>query len=143
MRLITFTEGGATRIGVLQGESADQIIDLSHAEPSLPVEMIEARDEKFGASPLHFAVMVGNTEMIGVLLDHGANIEAPDEMFELTALHLVAGGSTPSVVEILLDRGADATAPDNDGDTPFNYAKSNEALKNTEAYWRLHDAQYR
>jgi len=37
MRLVTFSEGDATRIGILKGE---QIIDLSVAAPELPREMV-------------------------------------------------------------------------------------------------------
>ncbi|HEV8713976.1 MAG TPA: Rv2993c-like domain-containing protein, partial [Candidatus Binatia bacterium] len=36
MKLVTFTQGGATRIGILDG---DAIVDLSVAAPSLPREM--------------------------------------------------------------------------------------------------------
>ncbi len=36
MKLVTFTHGGATRIGVALGE---EIVDLSAADPSLPTEM--------------------------------------------------------------------------------------------------------
>jgi hypothetical protein len=43
----------------------------------------------------------------------------------------------------LLDAGADAKARDESGRTPFDYAREkNEKLKNTDAYWRLNDAQY-
>lgn len=37
MRLVTFTEGGATRIGILKGE---RIVDLSAVAPDLPREMV-------------------------------------------------------------------------------------------------------
>lgn len=36
MKLVTFTESGATRIGVVRG---DEVVDLGAAEPSLPREM--------------------------------------------------------------------------------------------------------
>ena len=49
---------------------------------------------------------------------------------------------TPSVIEALLDAGADAAAFDEDGKIPFDYAKDNEALKGTDAYWRLNDGRF-
>ena len=36
MKLTTFTHGGRTRIGVVEG---DAVVDLSAAEPNLPTEM--------------------------------------------------------------------------------------------------------
>ena len=38
MKLATFTEGGSTRIGVVQGA---EIVDLAEAAPDLPCEMVE------------------------------------------------------------------------------------------------------
>ena len=49
---------------------------------------------------------------------------------------------SPSVIEALLDAGADPTLRDEDGKIPFDYAKDNEALKGTEAYWRLNDGRF-
>ena len=36
MKLVTFTQSGATRIGVMDG---DNVVDLSAAAPDLPTEM--------------------------------------------------------------------------------------------------------
>ena len=43
---------------------------------------------------------------------------------------------------MLLDAGADATAVNEDGETPFDLAKDNEALVGTDAYWALNDARF-
>ena len=43
---------------------------------------------------------------------------------------------------MLLDAGADATAVNEDGETPFDLAKDNEALVDTDAYWALNDARF-
>ena len=48
----------------------------------------------------------------------------------------------PAIITTLLDAGADATAQDIEGKSPFDYAKQNEALADTAAYWALHDAQF-
>ncbi len=57
MKLATFTHGGATRIGVVEG---DEIVDLAAAAPALPREMLgflEAGREALGAA--HAAVADG------------------------------------------------------------------------------------
>lgn len=46
MRLVTFSEGDATRIGILKGE---QIVDLSIAAPELPREMVAFLEAGDGA----------------------------------------------------------------------------------------------
>ena len=39
-------------------------------------------------------------------------------------------------------RGCDPKARDEDGKTPWDYIQKNDALKNTEAYWRLNEARF-
>ncbi|MEG9861526.1 MAG: ankyrin repeat domain-containing protein [Parvularculales bacterium] len=100
---------------------------------------------KNGLTPLHGAAAVSQTPaVVELLLDHGADIEARDKVNGLTPLH-VAGrfSKTPAVVEALLNRGADGAARDSAGYTPFYYARINEALKNTEVFQRLKEAQHR
>ena len=60
-----------------------------------------------------------------------------------TPLHHAAAFSTaPAIVTALLKAGADARAVDEDGKKPVDHAENNEALKSTDAYWRLNDAAY-
>ena len=49
----------------------------------------------------------------------------------------------PDAITVLLKAGADATAVRNDGKTPFDLAKDNEALTGTAAYWALSDARFK
>ena len=45
-------------------------------------------------------------------------------------------------VETLLARGADLAARDNDDKLPFDYARDNEKLQGTDAYWKLNEARF-
>ena len=60
-----------------------------------------------------------------------------------TPLHMAAKhNKNQEVLTLLLDAGADATAVNEDGETPFDLAKDNEALVDTDAYWALNDARF-
>ena len=52
-----------------------------------------------------------------------------------------AGGKIPAVIDLLLKAGADPNAQDAEGKTPWDLAQTNEALKGTRTYIRLHEAQ--
>lgn len=54
-----------------------------------------------------------------------------------TPLHDAAENGTATDVTALLEAGADPKAWNKTGKTPWDYAKENEALKGTDAYWRL------
>ncbi len=97
---------------------------------------------KIGNTPLHWAVGLGTPENIMTLLDAGADVNARRES-GVTPLHLGALGATPETVMLLLEAGADGAAKDDDGKTPWDYAKNNDKLKDTDAYWALNDARYK
>ena len=75
--------------------------------------------EPSGWTPLHIAVAVGSTEMVGLLLDRGADIEAGTFASCNTPLHVaimaVDSGESIEVANLLLDRGADIQALGNLG----------------------------
>ena len=75
-------------------------------------------------------------------LKAGAEVGVRDEA-EATPLHLAASKSeVPAVVQVLLDAGADPAARDMQGKAPWDYAKTNPALKGTEVYWTLNEARF-
>jgi hypothetical protein len=43
---------------------------------------------------------------------------------------------------LLLAKGADALAKDEDGKKAIDHAKRNDKLKDTKAYWKLHDKSF-
>ena len=108
---------------------------------------INSRD-KYGWTPLHSAANDNeSTEVIKVLLDAGANLHARATGWgnddKITPLHIAAGSyKTNEVIMILLKAGADGKATDKLGRTPFDIAKENHTIKDSDAYWALSDAQY-
>ncbi len=105
---------------------------------------LEARSEN-GWTPLHLAVIFNpNPNITTALLDAGPNLEARDEhgRTPLYAAAIANVNPNPAIITALLDAGADATARNNAGKTPWDYAKDNESLKGTDAYWRLNEGRF-
>ena len=59
----------------------------------------------YGEPPLLVAVTTGNTEIVGLLLDNGANIQALDDV-DINAIHIAAYNGDKNMINFLLDRGA-------------------------------------
>ena len=63
--------------------------------------------------------------------------DATDDLFR------VAKGGTVAEVRTALSAGANLGARDEDGATPFGHARRhNEALRGTDACWRLNEARF-
>ena len=79
------------------------------------------KEDDYGATPLHVAAEYGYSEIVEVLLEHGA---APNirEKYGDTPLHYAAMFGNSKVVEVLLEHGADPNARNNFGRTPLHYA---------------------
>ncbi len=73
-----------------------------------------------GASALHLAVLVGNQDVVELLLDKGANIEitAKDQP-QGTPLQWTAYFAVLDMTKLLVDFGADINAKDKNGCTPL------------------------
>ena len=93
-----------------------------------------------GGTPLHWAT---TSEVVTALLEAGANLEARDE-YRGTPLHRAAELSkNPAVIKVMLDAGADTAARNAAGKTPWDLVQVNDALKGSDAYWRLNDARFK
>ena len=132
-------EAGATLLHMAAGFGSD---------PYMIKALIEAGADpgartEIGATPLHAAaVMNSNPFVITALIEGGASPGARAES-GVTPLHAAAHyNANPSVITALIEGGADPGARDDDGKVPFDYAKENEALKGTDAYWLLNEARF-
>jgi ankyrin repeat protein len=81
-----------------------------------------------GITPLHSAAMTGRVEAARTLISLGANLEAR-EAYGRTPLFLAAQIylHPRAVLELLLEVGASSTAVDNNGKTPLDAARTDEA----------------
>ena len=115
---------------------------------------------------LHTAAEMGNPLVVNALIAGGADPNARDELGD-TALHAAARRGSLWAVDALIEAGADPKARDGRGRLPFDYAKGlealqgkdlcapkwpihwrrragcgNEALRGTDAYWRLNEGRF-
>ena len=96
---------------------------------------VNIRSGQFNSSPLMWAAQEGHTNVIRLLLDHGAQIDLHNEGGE-TALTIAAYNSHSEAVSELLLRGADETLADNGGLTALQWAEkkgNNDAPQSTTA----------
>ena len=106
-----------------------------------------ARNE-FGRTALHYAAAVWKAPEIAALLAADAEPTAQDTRGS-TPLHHAADPlwarlveDPGSAIDALLDAGADPLAEDEDRTTPWDLAKENDALRRSDAYWRMNDARF-
>jgi len=78
-------------------------------------------------SPLHFAVAANRPEIVGLLLDHGANPDAQipahgEPRAGMTPLRAAVQGGNKEIAQLLLAHKADPNLPDAEGLTPLHWA---------------------
>ena len=103
---------------------------------------IEARDQ-IGTTPLMIAAQLSSTpEIVQLLLDNKAQIEARNKDGLTPLMFAASNSSTPEIVQLLIDKGANALAKCKTGKKAIDYAKENEKLVGTQAYWNLHNKSF-
>lgn len=88
-----------------------------------------------------FTMTEGHYEVFRQLVKAGLDVNAWDED-GMNALLYAARSLDAKMVRFLLESGADAKLFNPDGESAFDYARSNNALINTDEYWLLCDAHY-
>ncbi|GAA0400167.1 hypothetical protein GCM10009133_06280 [Cocleimonas flava] len=94
-----------------------------------------------GQSPLHFAIIVNNMNMVKLLLNHDADIELEDH-FKETALNCAVRTANNNMIKYLLEQGADANTHSSDNTSPLTFAinqGNNEAVNILLEYGALLD----
>ena len=94
-----------------------------------------------GGTPLTWAAACNdNSTVIKALIREGAEVNARG-MGGMTPLMCAARENTsPTIIKILLDSGADGRLKSNEGKTAFDYAKENQAIRDSEVYSLLEKA---
>ena len=87
---------------------------------------INAKDSRFGRSPLHIAAVCRNLEIVKILIQNGANINAKNNHYGRSPLHYAALNGNLEIVKILIQNGAhlDIKIKDRDNKTPLDCALS-------------------
>ncbi|KAH3851293.1 hypothetical protein DPMN_093773, partial [Dreissena polymorpha] len=97
----------------LETQCAEMLLDHDSS-------ILEIKDDQ-GYTVLTLAVLVGNTNLMSVLLDRGANVHVRDNEGHLLS-HWAAVCGQLKVLEILNQRTADMDSPDNHHAYPIHYA---------------------
>jgi ankyrin repeat protein len=96
---------------------------MLESEPNLAFSRIQL----FGDTPMHAAAGKGHTEIVALLLEHGADANVRDQNGQ-APLHDAASNGHFQVVRLLLAKGADVNAEMHDDLTPLhNAARSGNA----------------
>ncbi len=83
---------------------------------------VDANDDKFVGTFLHWAAAGGQNEIVELLIAKGADVNATDGDGD-TPLHLAGNNTaTKEIAELLIAKGADVNAKDAIGKTPLDWA---------------------
>lgn len=78
-------------------------------------------------TPLHIAAAADEAEIVGILLDAGANVDARTRG-DFTPLHWAASRGAVAAVRLLLDAGAQINTPTSAGVTALHWAAGKNAI---------------
>ena len=84
---------------------------------------VNATDEEYGASALHWAILNGYKEIAELLIEKGANINAKTKN-GATPVYTAASSGQREILEILIARGADVNVKDEKGVSALKVASS-------------------
>ncbi|KAK4541715.1 hypothetical protein LTR36_007424 [Oleoguttula mirabilis] len=96
--------------------------DSKDRSPPAPEEQPSTEQEVYDTDALYNAVTSNNADLVGDLLEHGADASAAIGELQRTALHQAAHLNHISCLTLLLRSGAVMSAEDAKGDTPLHLA---------------------
>lgn len=79
-------------------------------------------EDDMGATPLHWAVLSGNKDLVNYLLDEEADLDARQKA-GITPLMVAIGLGRADIAQILINRGSDVSMGDYSGRTPLTLAQ--------------------
>ena len=97
--------------------------------PNVSLESILSVRDKNNNTPLHEAVRSGNSDVVRLLLEHGANVNAVGENGKTPVLLSISGNEQYRIYEMLVRHGADVRRGDFDGNTVFHVASASNCPK--------------
>uniref|UniRef100_A0A914PXC8 Uncharacterized protein n=1 Tax=Panagrolaimus davidi TaxID=227884 RepID=A0A914PXC8_9BILA len=77
--------------------------------------------DSFRTTPLHYACMSGNFELVKKLISLKANVNAQQDITQMTPLHFACQYEEEDIIKFLLRNGAKATITDENGNTPLHF----------------------
>ncbi len=84
--------------------------------------------DMWGWSPLHSAVIGGNSEMVKLFIEYGLEVDESSHEF-MTPLHYACLEGNKEIVQILLEHGADRYTVNDEGRTSFDMVKEANHLE--------------
>ena len=81
---------------------------------------VDERDDH-ERSPLFYATIEGDREIVDLLVQNGANVNARDKQLK-SALHFASSEYRIDIISFLIENGAEIDAEDVDGNTPLSDA---------------------
>ena len=132
-------ENGETALMIAAAYSSNAEIITAIAKASVNVN---AKDSEGMTSLMIAAFKNTNPEVIKALVKVGADIHVRDKDGFTSLMFASWLNSNPEVTTTLLELGARPKESNNLGKMAIDYAKDNETLKNTAAYWQLNDVSY-
>ena len=93
-------------------------------------ESVNAKN-KYGLTPLHYAALYGNKNVVELLIFNGADIQSKI-IDGTTPLHLAVGHGYADIARLLIANGADINSLNDTGDTPLHHAAFGGDKESTE-----------
>lgn len=126
------------KAGVNPGQNNESGVTLAHAavEGGVPAMKwviqkglnINAREQREGRTPLHWAVLTKRDEVGAFLISNGAEIGAVDK-FGATPLHAAAMANDVNMAKALVSKGVDLSIKTKDGQTALDIAKKKDSTE--------------